>query len=334
MSADAARAAACLAAGWGLVPQSLRCVARTDCEVWRFVPQGDTRELSLRIYAEQRQDAEPIDAEMHWLQALALQGLHVPAPLARPGGGWRAVCAPAAGRPARHAVLLHWLGGRQLFAGLRPLHLRRVGLLTAHLHASAARLQRSGQLQCERDAGCPDLDGWAEGRRPCPAWASPGLRTWVPRIARHFLERQRHWPRDEAHRGWIHGDLHPWNLLFQGNQAGAIDFSDGGRGWLAQDLAATLQFLRHPLPGFHDHRPQYPALRDALFEGYASVRALPTTLCAQAEEMLLLRQLHTLQWICDDWQDPDERPWGRGFVDSLPALLQSFLERPTTPMNA
>jgi Ser/Thr protein kinase RdoA (MazF antagonist) len=66
----------------------------------------------------------------------------------------------------------------------------------------------------------------------------------------------------------------------------------------------------------------YPAFREALFDGYATVRALPPALCVQADTMVALRQLHTLQWMSDDWRSPDERPWGRGFVDTLPDVLE------------
>jgi Ser/Thr protein kinase RdoA (MazF antagonist) len=313
-----------LLSDWGVTPRGLRCVANSDCEVWRFTPAGAAGggDLSLRIYAEERQDADAIDVEMLWLRDLANQGLHVPAPVALPGGGHRATSLASGSQPPRHAVLLQWLPGRMLFDSLRPLHLHRVGVLTAHLHASAARLHVQGLLRSDRPVHSPDLDAWAEGRRRLPAWAGPRLAAVVPRAARRFRDELVLWPRDAAHRGWIHGDLHPWNLLFQGGQAGAIDFSDGGWGFLSQDLASALQFLRHPLPRFRDHRLMYPAFREALFDGYATVRALPPALCVQADTMVALRQLHTLQWMSDDWRSPDERPWGRGFVDTLPDVLE------------
>jgi Ser/Thr protein kinase RdoA (MazF antagonist) len=150
----------------------------------------------------------------------------------------------------------------------------------------------------------------------------PGrLQRAVAAALERLTAQQRRWPRDGGHVGWIHGDLHPWNLLFAEGRAGAIDFSDSGWGWLAQDLAAVLHFLRQPIAGWADHRTAFDRLRDALFTGYRSVRVLPDSLCAQTEALHAQRLLGTLLWMADDWASPADRPWGPVLLQQLPDAL-------------
>ena len=307
---------------WGQQAIALRCVARSDSEIWR-VRTARGSDLALRIFAADRQDSDAIDVELDWLHELAASGLFVPAPLATPEGQLRvSFDEPGPSLTRRHAALLAWLPGRTLFAGLRPVHLRRVGVLIAQFHDSAARLCLQGRIPTHRPVFGPDLAAWADGRRRLPAWIGKKLTAQLPKVARQLHERIETWPRDGEHWSWIHGDLHPWNLLFHQGRAGAIDFSDGGWGFLAQDLAGVLQFLRFPLPGHHDHRHHFDELRAALFEGYAATRPLAESLLEQAAVLTVMRPLGTLQWMLDDWRSPDDRPWGRGFIADLPEVLE------------
>jgi Ser/Thr protein kinase RdoA (MazF antagonist) len=131
-------------------------------------------------------------------------------------------------------------------------------------------------------------------------------------------------PRDAASWGFIHGDLHPWNLLFTRDVAGAIDFSECGWGHRAFELASTLQWLRHPLAGNHDHGAGRARLQDALLEGYASIAALPGDVLRAIDLFIVLRLLLALEWILDDWPTLDHRPWGPGFITACEGLFESY----------
>jgi len=319
----ARRAIDALLARYGRQATSTRLVARLDCEIHRITCGGG--DLALRIYAEERADRAAIDTEIGWLEALADAGLHVPGPLADRSGRTLQVWQPDPARPARHAVLLSWVGGRQLDRALRPLHLKRVGELTARMHRVAERLVAEGRIGTARRADMPDLAGWADGRRPHAGRVSPALRSRLRETARRLQNDIAALPGDSGSFGLVHGDLHLWNLLFAGGAAGAIDFSDCGFGPHALDLAATLQYLRFPFVHNHDHRAVFPALQQALFEGYAAHRALPVRVEHQVEVCTVARMLNTVEWVVDVWQRPDLRAWGPGLLRRAGTIFDGYL---------
>lgn len=317
----------------GLRARQARCVARLSCEIHRVhlasaLPQAGRpalTELSLRIYPASRREPAPIDAEMTWLADAARRGLHVPAPLARPGGGWIHRWQPDPARPARQAVLLAWLPGRLLDRGLRPVHLQRVGELTAQLHLSAEALRQQGRLPEGEDGDGPDLPRWADPARAHHPWLAAGTLPRLVQAARGLQPALAGLPRSAAHFGWIHSDLHLWNLLFHQGRAGAIDFSDCGLGHHAQDLAAVLQYLRYPWVGNHDRSADHPRLRDELLAGYTRWRPLPDAVLCQIELYTLARMINTVEWMVDQWPTLHHRPWGPGFLARLPAALEELM---------
>lgn len=306
----------------GVRPLAVRLVAWLDCSVWRVAMPGRGGDLCVRIFRAGHDDAAQIDSELAWLQALHQAGLHVPGPLPDAQGQLRRTWQPDPSLAPRHAALLRWLPGRMLDHGLRAVHLRRLGHLVATMHDGADRLAAAGGLASTRAAHNADLEAWAEGRRRLAIPGPPGL----PQAAQHAARALRRYVPSGGpqapHWGFIHGDLHLWNLLFHQGQAGAIDFSDSGWGWRMQDLASTLQFIRHPLAGHADHRRAEPALRDALLDGYAQRRPLPSDALTQIDMLVAARMLNTLQWIADDWPDVNHRSWGPRFIAEVETVLR------------
>ncbi len=301
---------------------ALRCVARLDCEVWRVRPRAGP-DLTLRVYSMSHQDPATIDTELDWLEALAAAGLHVPVPH-RSAQGARLHRHP----DGRYAVLLTWLNGRQHDRGLTPARLHAVGRFTGALHRVAAALHSAGRVRTERQAAPLDLQAWAGGTRPGMQRLSPTHRALLRDSAGRLHDAIEAFGRGPECWGLVHGDLHPWNLLFVRGAAGAIDFADCGMGHHAMDLAATLQYLRYPLASNHDHRRQYPALRDALLRGYAAEHTPSPDLALQVSVLVTARLLLTLAWILDDWPALDHRPWGPGFILGSQRALREWLAGP------
>ena len=256
----------------GLAALRVRRVAQVYCDIHRvtLAPGGArTGDVALRIYPAERDDVRPIETEIAWLRALADEGLHVPRPLPDEHGRFLHRWQPDPARPARHAVLLSWLDGRMHDRGLTPERLRRVGALTARLHRSSARLAAAGAIATDRLAYDSDLRAWAGVTRSRALGREDGAAARA--AARRLADDLARLPRGPRHHGFVHGDLHQWNLLFARDVAGAIDFTDCGWGHHAMDLAAPLQFLRHWLLPQHDHRAQAPRLQEALLRGYSNV---------------------------------------------------------------
>lgn len=313
---------------YGLSAHRAQPVAQLDCEIHRIGAGAGTtveQEFALRIYPKSRSDLAAIEAEVAWLAALAEAGAHVPRPWPdRQGIVIQAWQAPSDEAP-RHALLLTWLQGRMHDRGLTPQRLRRVGMLCAQLHRQSARLSRAGRITTPRLAYTARLDAWASGTRPGAATLSPALRRLARLAASRLVRELDGFARSADLYGFVHGDLHPWNLLFTRDSAGAIDFSDCGWGHYALDLASVLQYLRFPFAGNHDHRAQYPALKAALLEGYARTHALPQPMQQHIETYIVARLFVTLDWILDDWPRPDHRAWGPGFLLACEAALAGHL---------
>jgi Ser/Thr protein kinase RdoA (MazF antagonist) len=311
---------------WGISGARWRRVAHLGCEVYRVSVDGRGagrhRDLALRIVPLAAEGLSAIETELRWLGAMADAGLHVPRPLPNRQGGLFSL-EGAAGAPARVVLMLQWLPGCILEAGLREVHLRRIGRFIGRLHAWPTGPASATLFTTDRLACVPDLAAWANNRIAIVHRMPLGVRRAIVRAAAGVHAELSEQPATPACWGFLHGDLHLWNLLQLGNQAGAIDFSDCGFGHHALDAAAALQYLKHPLPGRPTPAVDYPRLRDALLEGYAEVRTLPAGFARQIDLYIAARTISTIEWIFEDWPTPDHRPWGRAFVAQAPAMLSS-----------
>jgi Ser/Thr protein kinase RdoA (MazF antagonist) len=321
-----------LLARHGLRAVDVKLVAQLDCEIHRIAlarPHGRAglapdADLALRIYPAHRSNAAPIAAELRWLHAMAQAGLHVPQPLADEQGQTLHRWQPEQQLPARHAVLLSWLPGRLLDRGLRPVHLHRVGELVARMHRCAEGLVAAGLMPPGQATDGPDLAAWAHGARAADPRLPASTHAVIAAAARQLCAARAGLGLGPAQHGWVHGDLHLWNLLFHGQQAGAIDFSDAGFGLHAQDLASALQYLRHPWVGNHDHGAHLPAMQAELLDGYARWRPLPPGVEQQIDLCVAIRMINTVEWILDQWPRLDTRPWGPGFLARVAGALQAW----------
>jgi Ser/Thr protein kinase RdoA (MazF antagonist) len=210
--------------------------------------------------------AAAVGSEIAWLEALRRDtDLNVPAPVRTRAG---TATATASGRVFS---LLGWQAGRIRAAHPRPVHLTRIGGVMAALHEHAADFTPpAGFVRMRWDwetffgntmeyggvaaAGCWDL-------------LPPAVRRQFDEVARRMRTVMGDLGSEADVFGLIHADLHLENALFDGAGVHVIDFDDSGFGYWLYDLAVTLWEYRHS--------DSYPALREALFAGYASRRPLP-----------------------------------------------------------
>lgn len=313
-----------LLARYGIHPARVRRVAHLEMQVFKVQVPGRPTDLALRVYESACQDATRVEAEVTWLQHLAQAGLQVPAPVADLDGQLIQRTPWRPGEPARFAVVLQWLPGRCLTRSLRPAHAREIGHVLARLHAGSVQLQAEGRLTTQAQAYLPNPGRWATCGRPCSPHLPAATHDTVCRAAAQLAHRLSQWSATPPL--FIHGDAHLWNLLFAGGRAGIIDFSACGWGQVAQELAAALQYLKHPLPSLLDHSSTYTQLRDQMLEGYAAVRPLPDDIEQQVETFIGLRTLGTLEWVLDDWPHPAHRAWGPRFLQDCPGLFEGYVD--------
>jgi Ser/Thr protein kinase RdoA (MazF antagonist) len=97
--------------------------------------------------------------------------------------------------------------------------------------------------------------------------------------------------------GLIHADLivgEDGNVLFREGQACPIDFDDCGYGYWVYDWATALAHWQT--------HPQWAVYRQALLDGYASVRPLPEAQLAQLDLFMAARHVAEILWGIDQAQ--------------------------------
>jgi Ser/Thr protein kinase RdoA (MazF antagonist) len=97
--------------------------------------------------------------------------------------------------------------------------------------------------------------------------------------------------RDPSVFGLIHADLHPRNILYHRETAGAIDYDDCGWGWWMYDLAVTWC-------GFRRAGAEIET-RDCLLASYREHRTDHEFLIQFFDLFVSIRDVSVLLWITD-----------------------------------
>ena len=264
------------------------------------VDATDGARYVLRLHRPGYHTLDELVSERVWIRALADAGIAVPAPVrTRAGDEYTTVPVRAKGEQ-RHAGLTRWIDGTMLINLLRAApaavlddYFAQLGALAATLHDQASAW--SPPARFPRHAF--DADGLL-GEQPFWGrfWEHPDLspdeRAMVLSMReriRAVLERR---GRSRSTYGMIHADLHPSNVLVDGDRLAIIDFDDAGHGWHLYDIAVAL---------FHDRLAgrNYATVERAFLRGYRSVRVLSDEDAALLPMFLLIRGMVTIGWIRD-----------------------------------
>ena len=308
---------------YGLEAASFEYISDTDNDVFR-VDHGD-RVYALRLQWLDDNDREGVESELRWLHAIRQETRIVaPLPVATSSGSWVVELQDDENEQSRPCSLLEWVEGEPVDAGLTSGHLRKVGDLMARLHDHAASCAQSLQLDTRRIAYQCDLSAIAHNER-ARLWFDDDALTLIEQGAHAVATFLEALDRHPAYYGFIHADLHHWNYLFHHDEIRVIDFSDAGWGHFAYDIAVTLSALEYPLPGLHDHRGSYAALREAFLEGYHHVRDLPRDWPDEVDTYVVARLLFMTEIMLTYWWTADDPDWGKAYVQQLPGILSAYL---------
>jgi Ser/Thr protein kinase RdoA (MazF antagonist) len=307
---------------WLYNPQAVAIAAleRYGLDAMRLVPLPTTHnavyrvatadgDFSLRLHRmdvgenDLAEKANHVRSELLWLQALSRDtDLFVPHPLTTSAGELVTLAQTEADEPVV-CSMLHWMAGRFYNKGLRTWQLERVGELTAHLHnySESGRFVPPPSFQRDRADG---LDGPNKLFEFLPMQTDVREVTEylgglcyqydaeVGRLASAAIERV--WSdlgelgAGNDRFGLIHADIHQWNYLFWRSGTKLLDFNNVGYAHYLYDLAVTLDNLLD--------RADYPALRNALVQGYQRVRPLPADYRRYLRSLIALRNLQVVQW--------------------------------------
>ena len=278
-------------------PDALELVSLAENVTYRLVDRSDGVAYALRLHRPWYHTLDELISERAWIRALADAGIAVQMPVrTRDGQEYASVTVPGTGE-RRFAGLARWTTGRVLAEVLRETtdsriaehHFARLGALTASLHDQAATWQPPAAFT--RHA--LDANGFM-GSTPHwgPFWDHQALSAAERRLmldtrarlhaALARLDRQR------CVYSMIHADMHPGNVLVDGDRLTVIDFDDAAWGWHAYDIAVALV---HQQDG-----PNLAALERAYVAGYRSVRPISDQVLMLVPMFRLVRGLAQIGW--------------------------------------
>lgn len=271
-------------------------VSRQFNTTFRIVSSKGEQYL-LRICHPRRTSVIEARSETDWLTALRKDtDLLVPEPIPNLRGETVTVTVVEGVTQARLCILYRWVPGRFFVDSLTPVHLYRIGELTAHLHEHASHWKRPASFTRRRvDNLNTMLEGADDRFDPAVATRAVQAVTEVGTAEDGALVAsaiERIWSTMQGLGegpdvfGLIHADLHQWNVLFHKGQAGAIDFEDCGFGHYLYDFAVTLC----PLTS----RTDFAALQAELLAGYRCHRLLSTEEEVHISTFLALRSIQDM----------------------------------------
>ena len=277
--------------------EDVELIAHSENVTFRVSVRGGNSDYVLRLHRPGYNSIEELDSERAWTRALKKAGLPVPASLpTHHGDDFELVDIPGGDKQC-YAGMTTWFEGSPLSDYLetssdiaeRVRTFRRIGKIAATIHNQATCWEEPAGFARRR----LDLDGLL-GEAPLWGrfWEHPDLTS--AEVA--LLLRAREDVRDSLlaygertdNFSLIHADLHPDNIVYDGECLALIDFDDSGYGWHMYEFASALIEYRFA-PGFG-------AVRDALLEGYREHRPLAAQDADMLPAFLLIRGMAIMGW--------------------------------------
>ena len=250
----------------------------------------------LRLHRPGYHTFDELMSEQQWTAALTHAGIDVPVPkLTRYGAGYTEV--PVSG-VCRFAGLLEWVEGETMasliesnvelsFTTRRFAQLGEI-IATLHNHASQWTPPASfARHSFDADGLMGDQPFW--GRFWESTEANAAQRPALSSLRMRFHKVLSRFSREATIYSLIHADLHPGNVIVNGERLHVIDFDDCGFGWHAYDLAVALTQ--------DEQETDMNAIRDALYAGYRKHRQLDERIVAAVPLFLVVRALAQTGWF-------------------------------------
>ena len=292
-TAEHLRAAREALEAWPLTVANVERVSVSENIAFRVVDAED-QSYVLRLHRPEYHNHAELVSEQTWTAALLDDGVDVPVVVKAADG--RGYVPVDVADERRYAGLLEWVDGDTMAARIgsgRETDVRgsfsRLGGIMAVLHQQASGWTPPPDFT--RHAF--DADGFM-GEQPFWGrfWESPHLdgsqRRRLDALRHRIHAMLREYATDASIFSLIHADLHAANVIVNGDRLHVIDFDDAGFGWHAYDFAVALYH--------HQDDADYPAIRDALIEGYRQVRPVADDTVAMIPLFLLIRSLASIGW--------------------------------------
>ncbi len=232
--------------------------------------------------------------EIEWIKALSEDGLPVAKPMEwRTGSPWKVIDRPESGE-GRIMTRFDWKFGKAL-AKPSCEQWRTIGRIMAELH-NHSEGKDFGKGRWDVDAAVGNTGTSEEALRLAEECLGTESRQVLERVAQKYEEIRPVLGSVQL----IHGDIHCWNILFDGQLPTVIDFDDCGFAPLIYDLCVPIRELR---------KEKLPGSENSLLEGYQSVRKLPESFIDLLPLVLQLRAVQLIHFVVGERSNPGFAPW-------------------------
>lgn len=302
---------------WDLRPRSIELVSTSENTVFKVLTESGVPYV-LRIHRPGYHTLQELESEQLWTAALNDAGISAPVPVrSRRDRGYVTVPVPD-GSATLNVGVTQWVDGELLHTIIEEggddaltTRFHQLGQIAGKIHNQAC----AWQLPPGFSRHSFDAEGLMGGAPFWgPFWELPefdGGQRKLVLAARDAIYGVLAAKRDDHQSltrtfSMIHADLHPHNVLVNGDRLHVIDFDDAGFGWHHYEFAVALS-------AYTDH-PRYEVIRDEMLAGYRTEREFPDSEAALIPMFLLVRELVMLGWLL-------ERPEiDRG--NSIPRMIQ------------
>jgi len=276
----------------------IELIAHSENVTFRVSLRGGDTDYVLRLHRPGYNSLEELNSERLWTRKLAEAGISVPASLCtRRGEHFVLTDIPAAGEQ-RYAGMTTWMEGTPLNEYLesgagsdeRQRIFHRIGEIAATAHnQTVAWTEPPGftRRRLDSDGLLGEAPHW--GR----FWEHAALTAAEKRLLRRTRDQLRaalrRYGRSPENFGLVHADLHAENIVHRHGELSLIDFDDSAYGWHMYDIASAL---------FEEqHAADFDAMRDALLDGYRSIRPLAGRDIDMLRTFMLIRGMAIVGWF-------------------------------------
>ena len=278
--------------------EDLTLVSLSENVTFRVTDRRDGRAYVLRLHRPGYHTLEELDSERVWMRALVDAGVDVPASVPARDGRYYVPVAIAATGEQRFAGMVRWTEGRLLSEVLAETaeqravesYFTQLGAITASMHnqSSAWRPPAGFQRHALDSGGLMGLTPhWG------PFWEhrslSPAERNLLLGMRARMHEMLKGLARDPSVYSLIHADMHPGNILVDGERLIVIDFDDTGFGWHQYDIATALT-------GWQT-KPNAAEIERAFLAGYRATRPVSNQALSLIPTFRLIRWMATIGWF-------------------------------------
>jgi Ser/Thr protein kinase RdoA (MazF antagonist) len=278
--------------------EDLTLVSLSENVTFKVADRRDGQTYVLRLHRPGYHTLEELDSERVWIRALSEAGVDVPTSVPARDGRYYVPVTIAATGEQRFAGMVRWTEGRLLSDVLTETADQKVvessfaqlGTLTAAMHNQASAWRPPAGFT--RHA--LDSDGLMG---PAPHWGpfwehrslSPTERRLLIDVRGRMYEMLTRLSRDPSVYSLIHADMHPGNILVDGDRLTVIDFDDTGFGWHQYDIATALT-------GWQT-KPNAAEIERAFLAGYRAIRPVPDEALSLIPTFRLIRWMATIGWF-------------------------------------